>query len=113
MKPMRHCVQLGGFTFMELLCLVAILSLLATLIILPTMRRPVARRSPRINCVNNLKQVGVEFYEWALDHNEKFPMQTSVTNGGTAELVGYGFVWPHFQVMSNELVTPKLLVCPA
>ena len=29
------------------------------------------------------------------------------------ELVASGFVFPHFQVMSNELSTPKILVCPA
>jgi len=39
-------------------------------------------------------------------------MQVSVTNGGTMELVGSGQVFPHFQVMSNELSTPKILFCP-
>ena len=39
-------------------------------------------------------------------------MQVSTTNGGTLELVGSGIVWPHFQVMSNELSTPKILLCP-
>ena len=28
------------------------------------------------------------------------------------ELVSGGLVYPHFQVMSNELSTPKILVCP-
>lgn len=97
---------------MELLCLLAILSILATFMILPSRRGPHAHPA-RINCTNNLKQVGLAFHQWALDHNDKFPMQTSATNGGTMELVGYGFVWPHFQVLSNELNTPKILVCPA
>ena len=39
-------------------------------------------------------------------------MQVSVTNGGTLELTGSGLVFPHFQVMSNYLSTPKILVCP-
>ena len=39
-------------------------------------------------------------------------MQVSVTNGGTRELVASGVVYPHFQVMSNEMSTPKILVCP-
>ena len=35
-------------------------------------------------------------------------MQVSVTNGGTMELVTDGRnVWPTFQVMSNELSTPR------
>ena len=40
-------------------------------------------------------------------------MQVSVTDGGTMELVESGAVYPHYQVMSNELNTPKLLLCPA
>jgi prepilin-type processing-associated H-X9-DG protein len=39
-------------------------------------------------------------------------MQVSVTNGGTMELVATGNVVATFQVMSNELSTPKVVVCP-
>lgn len=39
-------------------------------------------------------------------------MQVSVTNGGTMELVASGAVYPNFQVMSNELSTLKILLCP-
>src|ERR1035441_3651077 len=39
-------------------------------------------------------------------------MQVSVTNGGTMELVASGLVFPHFRVVSNELSTPRILVCP-
>ena len=97
---------------MELLCTLAILSILAIVLILPRMSRPRAR-FPRIQCSNNLKQVGLAFHQWALDHDDKFPMQASVTNRGTMELAGYGFAWPHLQVLSNELNTPEILVCPA
>lgn len=65
-----------------------------------------------ISCVNNLKQVGLSFRQWALDNNDKNPMQVSVTNGGTKELTGGGNVYVHFRVMSNELNTPKILFCP-
>jgi len=67
----------------------------------------------RISCVNNLKQVGLAYFIWAGDHGGKFPMDVSVTNGGTAELMRTRDAWKTFQVMSNELSTPKLLVCPA
>src|SRR5262249_4168328 len=40
------------------------------------------------------------------------PPQVSITNGGTMELVDSGIVWSHYSVMSNELSTPKILVCP-
>jgi prepilin-type processing-associated H-X9-DG protein len=39
-------------------------------------------------------------------------MQVSVTNGGTMELAASGVVFPHFQVLSNELNTSRLLHCP-
>jgi hypothetical protein len=39
-------------------------------------------------------------------------MQVSVTNGGTMELVATGNVAACFQVMSNSLTDPKLLICP-
>jgi len=39
-------------------------------------------------------------------------MQTSITNGGTMELIGTRRVFAHFGVMSNELSTPKILFCP-
>ena len=39
-------------------------------------------------------------------------MQVSVTNGGAMEIVATGTAYAAFQVMSNELSTPKILVCP-
>ena len=50
-------------------------------------------RAMRIQCVNNLKQIGLAARMWAQDHNDVYP-----TN---------------FVCMSNELNTPKILVCPA
>jgi hypothetical protein len=50
-------------------------------------------QAERINCVNNLKQIGLAFRIWAGDNNEKYP--TSLV------------------VMSNELSTTKILVCPS
>lgn len=72
-------------------------------------------------CINNLRQVGVAFQGFAHDHNGQFPMQVSATAGGSAEfsLTSYRvagefyFSFRHFQVLSNDLVSPKLLICPA
>ncbi len=39
-------------------------------------------------------------------------MHVSVTNGGTLELISENDAFVHFAVVSNELATPKLIVCP-
>lgn len=100
----------SALTLIETLLIVAVLVVLVALI-LPALARA-KRKSSRINCVSALKQVGTAFRLWAEDNSAKYPMQVSVTNGGTMELVQSGLVFPHFQVMSNELGTPKILVCP-
>jgi len=55
----------------------------------------------RIACLNNLKQIGLSYSAWAGDHNGKFPMDVSVTNGGVMELAATGNVAAVFQVMSK------------
>src|SRR6266516_3654392 len=99
-----------SFTLLEFLLIVTVLAVLVA-VFLPAMTRR-HYRNPRINCVNNLKQVGLAFRQWALDNNDKFPTQVSVTNGGTMELVESGNVYVHFLVMSNELNMPRILFCP-
>jgi prepilin-type processing-associated H-X9-DG protein len=99
-----------AFTVTELLITVACLALLA-LILLPALARSKAQSS-RIYCTSYMKQIGLSFRCWAIDNNDRLPMQVSVTNGGTMELAASGLAFPHFQVMSNELSTPKILFCP-
>jgi hypothetical protein len=76
-------------------------------------------RAQSINCVNNMKQIGLAFRTWELDNKDQFPFNLSATNGGTMEfclLDSKGFdqnAFLHFRVMSNELSTPRLLACPA
>src|SRR5262249_22041713 len=50
-------------------------------------------RTSSIACVNNLKQFGLAVHMWALDNGDSNP--------------------PNVLSMSNELVTPKILLCPA
>ncbi len=74
-------------------------------------------RAQSINCVNNMKQIGLSFRQWSVDNKDLFPWQVSVTNGGTMELAiqGADNIDPnpiHFEVLSNELNTTRILICP-
>lgn len=100
----------GGFSLIDLLVIIA--ATIAILVVfLPKLIRS-NRHHPGLQCTNNLKQVGLAFRIWAGDNNDRMPTQVSVTNGGAMELTERGLAYAAFQVMSNELNTPKLLYCP-
>jgi hypothetical protein len=96
---------------LDVLAIIAAVVIVALVALLPYWAKSRAKPGT-INCVNNVKQIGLAFKIWAGDNNDKFPMQVSTNLGGTMELVADGTVYPHFSVMSNELSTPKILRCP-
>jgi prepilin-type N-terminal cleavage/methylation domain-containing protein len=100
----------AGFTLIELLVVIAIIAILASLL-LPALARAKAK-AQRIACVNNLKQVGLSFRLFSNDHEDKFPFDTTIGNGGTfTSAANKGTAVDIYRSMSNELVTPKVLVC--
>ena len=106
----RHFTR-PGFTLVGLLIIIAVIAILAAML-LPALASA-KRKSKRINCVNNLKQDGLAFRLWEGDNGDKYPMAVSTNKNGTMEYAEDGNAFRHFQVMSNELSTPKILVCPA
>src|ERR1043166_787700 len=111
MRRFPFCRSVQAFSRNDLL-VVLIGVVLLTALLLPAMARARAR-AQRISCLCNLKQIGLSYRQWALDHTNAYPMAISTNFGGTLEHVAAGEVWPHFQVMSNELNTPVVLVCPS
>lgn len=107
-----------AFTLLELMMVVAVIVAIACLL-LPALAKSKCGDRSRINCVNNLKQVGLAFRLWYGDNGERSPMEIAAVNGGPsqqasiADGTGAAYVFQIFQVMSNELGTPKLVVCRA
>jgi prepilin-type N-terminal cleavage/methylation domain-containing protein len=110
MKPRFSNQTNHALTLFEVLVVIAVLAVLVA-VVLPDHSRA-NRRSGKINCINNLKEMGVAYRIWEGDNGDKYPMEVSVTNGGAMELVVTGNVLVNFLVMSNELSTPKILHCP-
>ena len=111
MKPRRSNQSSDALTQIEVLVIIAVAGVLICLALAWLFQAK--RRAGSICCNCNLKQVGLAFKMWEGDHGGKFPMQTSVTNGGTMEMTDGRSAWIDFAVMSNELSTPIILVCPA
>lgn len=97
-------------------------SIIATLVIagmlLPALTQAKGK-AQRIVCANNMKQIGLAFRIYATDHADRFPFNVPSTEGGTMELSATGAdgfdrdAARIFQVLSNELGNPSILVCPA
>jgi len=97
----------------EVCVVVAILMILVGLVLTVSPPNHARDRARQLNCVNNLKQVGLAYRIWGGDHGDIFPTGISVTNGGSMEMVQIGNVAFTFQVISNEMGSAKIVYCPA
>ena len=113
-----------AFTLIELLVVIAIIAILAAML-LPALAAA-KKKAQKINCTNNLKQVGLSFRLWEGDNNDKYPMAVTTAQGGASDYTAHGNTATavtaststyvpgvNFQIMSNQLSTPKILNCPS
>jgi len=104
-----------GFTLIELLVVIAIIALLASLL-LPALARS-RSKSRQIACLSNLRQIGIGFDLYVMDHQDRFPDRRDLKDA-----LGYKpwATWPPSDprggwaaiVLSNLVSTPALWLCP-
>jgi hypothetical protein len=121
-RAVRSPLRYGGAGLAKAGLILGYLSIIVALIIPAFLLPAFAKRrssAPRFDsCQNNLRQIGLAFKVWALEHKDQYPFNVSTNSGGSLELCatgGDGFdnnAVAHFSIISNELTFPSFLVCP-
>lgn len=111
-----------GFTLVELLVVIAVISVLAGML-LPTLARGKAKAN-RIKCANNLKQVNAALRGFSMTHDSRYPWLLTQQQGDAMFKRMYGPEhngWIHLwdirftflsELARRELVTARVLASP-
>ena len=97
-----------GMTRLEVLCVLVVVVILASMII------PAGHDREKVNAIRcrvNLKNIGIAYRIFAEDNAGLFPFHVSTNQSGSLELTND--IAAQFRALSNELATPKIVLCPS
>ena len=102
--------RLGG-ALTEILIILATLGVLAALL-LPRIAAGRAQ-SRRLDCISNLKELGLAARMWSNDHDKSFPWQVSTNDRGVLEFASAGAADRLILPLSKKLNSAQILACPS
>lgn len=103
MKPKTSSRLRVAFTLIELLVVAAIVAILLAML-LPTVRRGDRLPAKQMQCMSNLKQIGIGTWLYREANSNQFPWQVSLSESDVAA--------DYFLKLAPYLSVPKVLVCP-
>ena len=102
----------AAFTSVEFFIVLVSACVLFWLVTSALPRRGCGAKGSRVKCTGSLKQVALAFNLWAQDNETGLPMEVFDSRGGTREAVLAGQLLPNLLIISNQLRTPSILLCP-
>jgi hypothetical protein len=120
-RTRRSPAQFGGAGLAIAGLTLGYLSVLFTLLILALSLSAFAQRKGNAQatlCASQMRQIGLAFRLWSMDHGDQFPFNVSTNNAGSQELCaptsdGFDRNTPrHLATLAQELGTAKILICP-